>query len=176
MNPDHDSTDRPSNNEGGPEEALEEKLRHILAANKPVVIPGPYRSERDRYVKRYLVLTLILFGVCIGLWDRSFYDASKGCPADLVRLLWTASWTFLGFVLIAHQARDHPSQDPYPSYVWYYPFLLAGISCFVFGICHAFTESKTYLFYLLSMGPCFILGYIIDKVPGILHSALNRVP
>ena len=59
-------------------------------------------------------------------------------------------------------------RSPLPSYLVYYPVLLAVISAIIFSILHIFESTSGFVFYYFSFSLCFILSYLVDQFWNII--------
>jgi len=92
---------------------------------------------------------------------------------NFYRLIWCYSGSSLGFAVIALTWR-HVEQSPLPEYLTHYPFQLLAISTLVFGGLHLFDVTRGYIFYYLSFGLCFTLGYLVDSYWSFVKAVIKR--
>jgi len=113
------------------------------------------RRLRGRFLWLYSAVGVGLmaaFGVCAAI--------GAGRSAELV---WACAWAFLGFSAIVRKALNH-WPDPLPSYWSIYPWAVAGLGAFVFGVGSLLAAGQPpHVFLALTAGPSFLLGYGVDR-------------
>lgn len=91
---------------------------------------------------------------------------------DTAGFLWCLAFSFLGFGVLAFHLRDH-TPSPWPSYLTYYPPVLAASAALVYSACYFSEVTRGMTFYPLSAALCFIMAQLSDDFYA-LFSALIR--
>jgi len=129
-------------------------------------------SIRNRWRRLCLAFVYLLGGLFIILlcyfYENkivSFPFASKLEPRFSRLLFWCLGWSFVGFSGIASQTvrLDSGQNDPFPSYIYFYPSFLIVNSLLVFGLVGLFNRINIYSTYALAAYFCFSLGFWIDS-------------
>ncbi len=102
-----------------------------------------------------------------------FYFDVKENTWNIYRFIWCYSAVFIGFATVAFELRYH-SRPPFAKYLAHYPFQLLAMATLVFGGLHIFDVTSGYLFYYLSFGFCFTLGYLVDSYWSFVKTAIER--
>jgi len=128
------------------------------------------KSWRIIFTIIYFVLAVLI----VIIWNQKiFYLSVISDSYNLYRYLWCISCSSFGFSVLSFHVRTHPN-SPFPSFITYYPVLLFVISALVFSICHLFEATSNFVFYYLSFGLCFAMGYLIDNFWTILSSLIKK--
>jgi hypothetical protein len=118
----------------------------------------------------YLLLAIVLF--CT-FKDKIFYFDVKDNTWNGYRFIWCCSAVFIGFAVVAFELRC-TTESPFPKYITNYPIQLLAMATLVFGGLHIFDVTSGYLFYYLSFGICFTLGYLVDSYWSFVKKAIER--
>jgi hypothetical protein len=102
-----------------------------------------------------------------------FYIEPQVGSYQLDRFLWCLSASFIGFSVLVFQLWRH-QESTFPTYITYYPAMLAVISALVFSISHLFVASSGFVFYYLSFAACFILAFSVDSFWGYTLSIVKK--
>ncbi len=105
-------------------------------------------------------ITPILFIIIFR--DKIFYPNVQVNSYNFWRFLWSLSCSFVSFSILVYHNRFLVN-SPFPTFVYYYPFLFLIISSLVFSACHLFPQSSNYVFYYISFSFCSIFSYLADK-------------
>ncbi|MBU4369444.1 hypothetical protein KKG58_01630 [Patescibacteria group bacterium] len=114
-----------------------------------------------------IIVSLIFLGS-----DFMFYNNEIKSINNYPRFLWSLSWCFIGFSLIAYQSsRNEHNVPAIPVYIIVYFPTLIMISLLVFGFLHIFQSTSNYLFYCLSAPMSFIMSFGIDRtIPRLIDT------
>lgn len=138
-------------------------------------------TEKDAVEKRInwarVVFSIIYAIVAIGLFlifrDTMFYFKAEDNSWNIHRFIWCCIAVSLGFAAIAFGLRHH-TRSPLPEYLTHYPFQIVAMAALVFGSLHIFEATSGYLFYYLSFGLCFTLGYLVDSYWSFIMTVVGR--
>ncbi len=134
-------------------------------------------DNENRINKKRLCFSLLYFvlaGVLIFIfWNGMFYFEAEKNSWNIYRFIWCFSATALGFFVVA-LSYIRLSVSPCPDYAIHYPFQLMAISALVFGGLNLFEATKGYLFYYLSFGLCYTLGYLVDSYWSFIKMVIKR--
>ena len=118
----------------------------------------------------YLALAIVLF---FTFRDNMFYFKVEETSWNTYRFVWCCISVFSGFAVLAFALRRHP-KTPFPEYLTHYPFQLIAMAALAFGVLHIFDATSGYLFYYLSFGLCFTLGYLVDSYWSFVMGIISR--
>ena len=118
----------------------------------------------------YVVVAIALF---FSFRENMFYFKVEENSWNTYRFAWCCIGVFLGFATVAFALRCH-RPSPFPEYLTHYPFQLAAMASLVFGGLHIFDATSGYLFYYLSFGLCFTLGYLVDSYWSFVRAIIDR--
>jgi len=118
----------------------------------------------------YAIVALTLFGI---FRDTMFYFKAEENSWNIYRFIWCCVGVSLGFAAIALGLRCHP-RSPLPEYLTHYPLQLVAMAALAFGGLHIFDATSGYLFYYLSFGLCFTLGYLVDSYWSFIMRVVGR--
>jgi len=136
------------------------------------------KDKTERVVNRtrvwfsiiYAFIALVLFLIFI---DKLFYFKVQENSWNFYRFVWCCIAVLLGFAAIAFTGRFHP-KSPLPEYLVHYPFQLVAMATLVFSALHIFEVTSGFIFYYLSFGLCFTLGYLVDSYWAFVMAVIGR--
>lgn len=95
---------------------------------------------------------------------------------NIYRLWWCFSCVLFGFGVLAFEYR-RVQKSPFPEYIVRYLCQLCAMSTILYGGLHIFPSTSGYLFYSLSFGLGFTLGFMADYywrfVKGVIDKSNN---
>ncbi len=134
-------------------------------------------NSKDTINRSRLLFSIFYFVVALLLtfifWKDMFYFQVENNTWNIYRFVWCCIAVFLGFAVIAFALR-HIKKSPLPEYLTLYPFQLLAMATLVFGGLHIFDATTGYLFYYLSFGLCFTLGYLVDSYWSFVKTVIGR--
>ena len=131
-----------------------------MVTKKTAVADKPRQATPEHRAIRRAFLYVYTF---VGLVFLVAFAATRDPASALGSFFWAESWAFLGFAAIVRKVLNH-WPNPLPSYWSIYPWAVAGLGAFVFGVCWAIVPAVAPAVKLsLIGGPCFLLGYNVDR-------------
>jgi hypothetical protein len=126
-----------------------------------------------RVVLSFLYLLVALSLIFLFRKDIFYFNEEEG-SWNFYRFIWCLSVAFIGFFCVAFSLRRH-KPSPFPKYVTLYPVQLGAVAALVFGGLHISDVTGGYLFYYLSFGLCFTLGYLVDSYWSFTKGIVERL-
>ena len=118
----------------------------------------------------YALIALVFF---IIFDDKMFYFNVQENSWNIYRFVWCCIAVSLGFAVIAFSTRFNP-RSPIPEYIFHYPPQLIAMATLVFSALHIFQATSGFIFYYLSFGMCFTLGYLVDSYWTFVVTIIGR--
>ena len=135
-------------------------------------LAGKIERPLSQYLWRRFCLTLVYacaaiwgFLLCYGMtgqwippvpWESNWEDTK--------RLIWCISWSLIGFAIIAAFTIRKSKQNPFPSYLYFYPLFLLVNSLLVYGLLNIFQSTRAGgVFYPLGAWLGVSVGFWIDR-------------
>jgi hypothetical protein len=139
----------------------------MLSNGKTYMNESSGENKEENKINKWRVIFAIAYFLsgCLIIWffrKDMFYLSPMENTYNFYRFLWCVSSTFFGFSAIAFGLRCH-KPSPFPEYLFHYPLQIFAMSSLVFGVLHLWDRTVSYVFYYLSFGICFTLGFLVDQ-------------